>query len=241
MKYLKNYKLFELVDTENETKSKSQLKRELWHKNNPDPKGTNLNVDELDKFGIPQGIKDMMSEWSIIHKSPYSKSFYSSDNISWTHKDDNSYRVSDHWNFKSNRDDRIHCKTDKVVPSNTHYSIGKYNRSKNIYNIILTEPTTLYVKKMEDHKKKLQYLQDPETIYKKRLFKNLINDKRVFVELTLNNGEKISGILNKYGGIGNIIKIINSDGDIIFSDNDEKVKSLIFKDESNNIIENPYL
>ena len=84
MKYLKNYKLFELVDTENETKSKSQLKRELWHKNNPDPKGTNLNVDELDKFGIPQGIKDMMSEWSIIHKSPYSKSFYSSDNISWT-------------------------------------------------------------------------------------------------------------------------------------------------------------
>lgn len=36
-----------------------------------------------------------------IHKSPYSNSFYDSDNIDWDSKPEGSLRLSDHWNFYS--------------------------------------------------------------------------------------------------------------------------------------------
>lgn len=238
MRYLKTYKIFE----SEVVKSKSQLRRELWHKNNPNPTGKILTTDEVSKLGVPSGIIDMMSKWDIIYKSPYSKSFYSSDDISWTHKPDGSFRVSDHWNFKSNRDDRIHCKTDIKVIDNTHFSIGKYNKESGVYEIILSEPTEEYLQNKLKSEQKLKYLQDPDLIYKKRLFKDSIRKKEILVELDY-NGEKLSGVLDKYTGIGNDLRIVNTNGDVIFTNNyldSSKVKSLVFKDLSGEIVSDPF-
>lgn len=77
MKFLKSYQIFE-----SEVKSKTQLRKELWHKNNPNPEGTLLKPEELVSYGVPINIIDIMSEWDVIYKSPYSKSFYSSADIS---------------------------------------------------------------------------------------------------------------------------------------------------------------
>lgn len=166
MKYLSTYRLFESEVLE-KPKSKSQLKNELWHKNNPDPVGTIQQVSDLNKYGIPKSIQDMMSGWNVIFKSPYGKSFYSSTNISWSHKPDESYRVSDHWNFTTNRNNGTHCRTDIKVQNNTHYSIGKYNRSKGLYEILLSEPTEGHTTMIKNSSIKRKYLQDPETIYRK--------------------------------------------------------------------------
>jgi hypothetical protein len=238
MRYLKTYKIFE----SEVVKTKSQLKRELWHKNNPNPTGKVLTTDEVSEIGVPANIVSMMSEWDIIYKSPYSKSFYSSDDISWSHKPDGSFRVSDHWNFKSNRDDRLHCKTDKNVLDNTHFSIGKYNKESGIYKIILSEPTEEYLQNKLKSEQKLKYLQDPDLIYKKRLFKDSIKRKEILVELDYNN-EKISGILDKYTGVGNDLRIVDKNGNVIFTINKldaNKLKSLIFKYLSGEIVNDPF-
>ena len=50
----------------------------------------------------------------IISKSPYSTSFYAhskSDNISWEHKPNNSYRLSNHWNWTDYNKEVVHCPT----------------------------------------------------------------------------------------------------------------------------------
>lgn len=239
MKYLKSYRIFE---SEEVVKSKSQLKRELWHQNNPSPTGKIVTVDELTNFGVPDKIIEMMKEWSIIYKSPYSKSFYSSDDISWTHKPDGSFRVSDHWNFRSNRDEKIHCKTDKKTIDNTHFSIGQYDKKSGIYRIILNEPTKEHIQNKLKYEQKLKYLQDPEVIYRKKLFKESMKKGEVLVELDY-NGVKVNGILDKYTGIGGDIRIVNKNGEVLFTNNkfdSSKIKSLIFKDLKGEIIKSPY-
>lgn len=236
MIYLKSYKLFE-----DEVLSKNKLKNLLWHQKNPSPTGETLSINDLDKYPIPDKIKEMMGKWDIIYKSPYSKSFYSSSDISWTNKPDGSYRVSDHWNFKSVRNMNIlHCKTDIKVPNNTHYSIGKYNKSKKTYEIILSEESTDFVKKQINHAKKLSYLKDPETIYKKKIFKNLIRDKQIIIDLTCNN-RKYHGILDKYSG--NDLRIVDNEGNVIFTTNYLREKSylIILKDLKGNIMEDPFI
>ena len=58
------------------------------------------------------------TENMCISKSPYSESFYLSENddISWGYKPDLSYRMSDHWNWKEEvlapvEYTKTHCKT----------------------------------------------------------------------------------------------------------------------------------
>ena len=149
-----------IKESEEVAKSKRQLKNELWHKNNPDPKGIILSVSDLPKYGIPSSICDMMKDWKIIYKSPYSKSFYSSDDISWTHKPDESYRVSDHWNFTTFRGgDRKHCQTIQPVKNTTHFSIGKYDKKSGKYDILLSDLDTNYVSKLKNAADKMKYLQ----------------------------------------------------------------------------------
>lgn len=243
MKFLKSYQIFE-----SEVKSKTQLRKELWHKNNPNPEGTLLKPEDLVNYGVPSNIIDIMSEWDVIYKSPYSKSFYSSVDISWSYKPDGSFRVSDHWNFKSSRDGRIHCKTDKEVPpnNNSHFSVGKYNRSKNLYEISLSEPTEAHLQNLSKKEQRLKYLQDPDLIYKKQLFKTAMENGEVLVDINY-DGELISGILNRYTGPK--IKIVDDKGDVIFTKgftrsnelDDRKVRSLIFKDRSGKIVDNLFI
>lgn len=91
-----------------------------------------LNHIELDDFLIPEEIKAMMKNWYVITKSPYSESFYSSDQISWSFKPKGSYRVSDHWNFKR-RNGRLHCVTDQEVVDKEDVSIARYENG--IYRV----------------------------------------------------------------------------------------------------------
>jgi hypothetical protein len=228
-------------------KSKSQLKREEWHRKNPDPQGSILTIDQVKQFGVPDKILDMMKEWPIIYKSPYSKSFYSSSDISWSSKPRDSYRVSDHWNFFTRGS--YHCKTDKDVPNNTHYAIGKWNGEDKVYNIILSEPTGAYTTKQEIQRKKLTYLQDPETIHRKRLFKDKFENHQILVDLNIRNHE-FSGILHYYNG--NKITILKKDFNpqldlstqVIYSNgelNPNKVNKLTFTDLDGNILDDPFI
>lgn len=80
-----------------------------------------LLLDELVKL-----IEIAEKENLVISCSPYSFSFYAhktNEEITWGYKPQNSYRLSDHWNFESN--DEIHCITkDKIKNKIT---IKKFN------------------------------------------------------------------------------------------------------------------
>lgn len=69
-----------------------------------------------------------IANWSTINKSPYSNSFYDSNDIDWGNKPSNSRRVSDHWNFG---DDNKHCKTNNDLKNG--WALGVFKNG--IYNI----------------------------------------------------------------------------------------------------------
>ncbi|MBS4462209.1 hypothetical protein JXA27_06510 [Aerococcaceae bacterium zg-B36] len=72
-------------------------------------------------------LENRTDEWS---QSPYSKSFYSSQDIDWDYKPEGSLRVSDHWNFGVNGE---HCPThDKTFKNG--WAVGRFENGA--YNII---------------------------------------------------------------------------------------------------------
>ena len=86
-------------------------------------------------YRLIEFIKD---NWELFYyKSPYGHSYYSHE-VDWGHKPNNSYRLSDHWNFISNN--KTHCETTTNVNNNTHWSIGKYNSEIGKYEIIVSYP-----------------------------------------------------------------------------------------------------
>lgn len=91
----------------------------------------------IDRF-MPTEFVNEMNGWAILTKSPYSQSFYNVADKSWDYTPDKSIRISDHLNFESNG--TIHCKTNIVVPNNTHYAKGIYNKSKGVYEIVAILP-----------------------------------------------------------------------------------------------------
>jgi hypothetical protein len=233
MKFLK---LFEDFESEEVVKSKRQLRNELWHKNNPSPTGKIYQPEELSQFGIPDSIIEMMKEWSVIYKSPYSKSFYSSDDISWESKPDKSYRVSDHWNFETNRGPKLHCQTTEPVKNNTHYSIGQFDEKIGKYTILLSELTTIQDKKIKNQEQKLKYLKDPEVIYRKKLFKDRIKNGEVFAEFTI-DGQEYKGLIDKYSG--GDIRLKNDKGEIIYTNNYFRPKEFKLLDKNGEVIQDP--
>jgi hypothetical protein len=50
---------------------------------------------------LPEEAQRMILSWNVVGKSPYSDSYYSTDEKSWTHTPHGVYRISDHWNFRS--------------------------------------------------------------------------------------------------------------------------------------------
>ncbi len=62
--------------------------------------------------------KHIKEEWGdIVKKSPYGHSYYNAEKT-WSYTKDGSYRLSDHWNFRSKG--VTHCKTDTPVLNDTH-------------------------------------------------------------------------------------------------------------------------
>lgn len=178
-----------------------------------------------------------MSTWDVIHKSPYSNSFYSSSDVDWGKKPDKSYRVSDHWNFYTRG--KWHCETDKKVPNNTHISIGQYDKEKGQYDIILSLPTKKQMERINKKEVLLKYLKDPETIFRKKQFKDKINNREVLVKLSY-DGKYYEGIVRKY--TGSELRIEDKDGNQIFVENEmdyRKTQKLDFFDRNGNVVEDP--
>lgn len=63
----------------------------------------NSTMDEETKISLLKTLNDFKE----IHKSPYSFSFYNSNDIDWNHKPEGSLRLANHWNFKSRN--KRHC------------------------------------------------------------------------------------------------------------------------------------
>jgi hypothetical protein len=205
-------KFYDFIN-ESDVKSKKELNRLKYF---VQKENEIIEWQNLDKYGIPEKIKTMMKDWPVIQKSPYSDSFYSSTDIGWSHKPEDSYRVSDHWNFTTHRDGKSvkHCITDKSVPTTSHITIAQYRNG--IYHVILSEPTEKHVEKEIKQKEKLKYLKDPEVIYQKRLFKDRIHRGEIFGDITI--GDKTyKGRISKY--TGQEIKIVDDNNNVIFNEN----------------------
>ena len=201
-----------------------------------DAQGTIIKPENLDNYGIPPQIKEMMKAWPVIFKSPYGDSFYSSTDIGWGSKPDKSYRVSDHWNFMTRGNK--HCQTDKPVPNNSHISIAQYSKSTGKYSVILSEPTTEHTQKLSKKAIKLKHLLDPETLRKKKEFKDRIANREVLIKLTY-DGKDYEGVVRKM--TTSEMKIVDENGEPIFSENymeDRKITRLELTDRLGNTVEN---
>lgn len=213
MKYILLFEKFTESETQTEAKplSKRELKRLKYSK-----VLTNkvVTYDELDEYGIPEEIKKEMATWEVINKSPYSNSFYSSLEVGWNSKPNGSYRVSDHWNFYTR--EKWHCQTDKKVPNNSHISLAKYDQNIGRYIILMSLPTDEQKERLSKNEIRLKHLKDPETIWKKKQFKDKIRNREVIIDLTY-NGIDYHGVVNKY--TGSELKIDDEIGNSIFSEN----------------------
>ncbi len=218
MKYLLSFKLFE--------KKELRMRREAV--------GTIVPIEELHNYGIPADIIEMMKDWEVCFKSPYSNTFYSSTDIGWGHKPDGSYRVSDHWNFYAH--DRHHCQTDKPVPNNSHVSIAKYDKKTGRYNVIKSSQTDEYTNKLKSLADRKEYMKRPEVIEKKKKFKDSIANKEVFAKFDYKD-KHYDGIIRKY--TGSELKVEDKDGELIFNDNYFRGEISLY-DKDGNEIENPY-
>ena len=72
-----------------------------------------------------------------ISESPYSFSIYSKpkgEDITWEGKPDESYRLSDHWNFYSRGE--IHCQLENTKELTQKIILAKYNKKTGKYKII---------------------------------------------------------------------------------------------------------
>jgi hypothetical protein len=156
-----------------------------------------LKFSDLDNYDIPDIIKSEMYKWPVICKSPYSDSFYSSTDVDWDYKPDQSFRVSDHWNFKSY--DKIHCKTDKRVTNRATITLGIYNDKEGRYKVLLNTPTKAWREKEKIKKEKSIWLKNEFLIQEKREFKNRILSGEIFAKVITKNSE-IEGKVFKYTG-----------------------------------------
>jgi len=81
---------------------------------------------------MPNEVANLINTWGQISKSPYSNSFYNTNEKSWDYTPEGSFRISDHWNFTSD-DNKIHCKTNVEVKPNT-WTLAQY--SNGVYVVI---------------------------------------------------------------------------------------------------------
>jgi len=73
---------------------------------------------------MPVDVRREILKWDTISKSPYSASFYNSDDKSWDYTRPGSLRIADHWNFEDQKGE-IHAHTDKPV-ANDSWAMGRY-------------------------------------------------------------------------------------------------------------------
>jgi hypothetical protein len=81
---------------------------------------------------MPNEVANLINNWVEVSKSPYSDSYYNTNEKSWDYTPEGSFRISDHWNFTSDGN-KIHCKTNVDVKPNT-WTLAQY--SNGVYVVI---------------------------------------------------------------------------------------------------------
>jgi len=76
---------------------------------------------------VPRDFKRIIRSWDKVHKSPYSKSYYSCEDSEkdWGKTPIGCIRISDHWNFQSQR--RKCCPTDKPVNNYREWAMAEWD------------------------------------------------------------------------------------------------------------------
>lgn len=83
-------------------------------------------LKSLKKSSFPKGVIEELNSWEIVSKSPYSSSFYNTNNISWGYKPEGSLRISNHWNFESCGEKHCRLNTTEEYIHNT-WILARYN------------------------------------------------------------------------------------------------------------------
>jgi hypothetical protein len=197
-------------------------------------KFSDINFEELD---FPEKIIQKMKNWKVIHKSPYSNSFYNSEDISWNHKPDGSLRVSDHWNF-ADKHGVIHCKTDRHVDCKHRVTIGRFDSKTDKYKIIKS-----VLRPSEEKRAKIinEFIKDPERIKAKSELKKKIRAKEIRANVIYSKHNIKTGIVDLY--TGNSIRLLDENLEVNYLHNylQSRNKPLEIKLFENNIeINNPY-
>ena len=201
--------------------------------------GTIVSIDELYQYDIPQDIINEMKKWDVIYKSPYGSSFYNTTDIDWNYKPDGSLRVSNHWNFSTNRTKltgRLHCKTNKKVVNNLKYTLAKYRLKNDKYDVLVSRLT-------ESQQRKIDYNRSNQNIDKCRAFSERITNHEIFASFIFKD-EEFSGKVTKLSKTA--LRIVDENEVVLFNANRsthkmKDVKNLIILDKFKQPIENPYI
>jgi len=229
-------KFVKLYEEWNKERFSSKEEQKAFYRKPMSPVETRLyNPNQLKGFDIPDEIIEKMKSWNVIMKSPWSNSFYSSEDISWNSKPDGSFRVSDHWNFETKG--KKHCLTDGPVKNHTNFSLGKFNQKTGKYNILLSVPKDSVNKKIEIRKNKKEFMINPEMIELKSNFKNRVLNKEIFAEV-VDRGKTYKGIVRKY--TGRELKIENEMGEKIWGENYLDGQVIRLFDKEGNTILDPF-
>lgn len=201
--------------------------------------GNIVSIDELNQYDIPQDIINEMKKWDVIYKSPYSNSFYNTTDIDWSYKPDGSLRVSNHWNFSTNRTKltgRLHCKTNKKVVNNLKYTLAKYRLKNDTYDVLISRLT-------ESQQRKINYNRSNQNIEKCRAFSERITNHEIFASFIFKD-EEFSGKVTKLSKTA--LRIVDENEVVLFNANHsthkmKDVKNLTLLDKFNQPIKNPYI
>tara|TARA_R110000772_G_scaffold2410_4_gene8627 strand:- start:86607 stop:87353 length:747 start_codon:yes stop_codon:yes gene_type:complete len=174
MKHLIEYKLFE---HKSKKEKRGELPYELPYIFNQLP----VTVDHrLVEFICQNYGKEYF-------KSPWSHSYYSAK-VGWTFKPNKSYRLANHWNFRTKTGNQkiLHCETTSDVgKDNENWTIGQYDGEIEKYNVILSFP---FIHSKENTKKvkalKEKYFKDFEykPTYKSPFYKMNDEEKKEMIE-----------------------------------------------------------
>lgn len=91
-----------------------------------------ISLKENIKSNIVDSIFEIVKDWEVLNKSPYSKSYYNSNDIEWDYKPEGSLRISNHWNFESQG--QLHCRLNSTSEYTQKWLLCEYKEGE--YNIL---------------------------------------------------------------------------------------------------------
>ena len=169
MKYLK---LFEDFESGEVVKSKSQLRRELWHKNNPSPTVTTNNINQIkDKPNINESF-------NIDEDSEHLK------DLSLDLKDEGNWTVNVYTNTEKYNDDEYSCKVILEPLDEFDWDAPGINDRGGQINDTLIQYLEDIIKYLEDYEYKIILTSDNATI-EEEIILNSIGEFKKWIEQQL--------------------------------------------------------